>query len=272
MPINSSLLKRSFQPIVPIAADFAEHFFDDLFMGHPELRSLVSIDQATTLQTDLVQKMAFVIERIETPEELSKYLHSQGQELFKHGGRIDFLDWFGQSLINTLHYFYADNWTDELHALWSQAYGMVAEYMNKAIKTEVELSSLIQKQTSDLADQNSLPTASLNLVHDEPSQVVPASNSASVDKSSVEPSREKQLRHRIDQLASEVLYQSMEKQAHEVAARVIGEMKDTFFAQMVQSEIKKQATFWVEEILKSAVEAEANRLISDRFIPVSAVA
>jgi hypothetical protein len=73
-----------------------------------------------------------------------------------------------------------------------------------------------------------------------------------------------ELRARVDQLAAEILFASMERQAQEVAVRVVASLKDTYLSELVRDEVARQAKVWVGQLIQAAVEAEASQLILAR--------
>ncbi len=266
MSMSQSLLKRSFQPILPIADDFVDHFYGELFSAHPELRSLFSVEQFSKQKENLPVALAFVIENIQDSERVGSYLREMGKASVARGAKPEHLDWVGQAFLGSLRYFYSDNWTHELQVAWSAAVQFISDGLTQGMLEQVALHQNSDQGTNRTELEAAVSPASAQ--HEEVASIQAAAPvPAPADLIQSSPRESEPLRARVDQLASEVLINSMKRQAEDIAVQVVANLKETFLthlvAQIVQEEIKKQAAFCVTDILKAAVEAEAKRLIPE---------
>ncbi len=234
MSINPSLLKRSFQPILSIADDFVDHFYEVLLSEHSELRKLFSVESFSIQKMALAESLAFIVENIENTKKLEIYLKNMGMRHIEYGAKTEHLEWVGKALIGTLAYFYSDNWTQELQDTWMATYQLVSNLMKEGMMDGM-MEEFEQVQVDDAVA----------------SRVVTSEF------------KDVSLSGRVDQLAFDILQTSMKRQAEGIATQVFSELKDTFLSQLIRDEVKKQASAWVGEILKAAIEAEAAKLMED---------
>ena len=251
--MNSSLLKRSFEPIILIADDFVDHFYCELFRSHPELRSFFSVESFPEQKMKLAESLGFIVENIEDLDILKRYLVDLGRRHVHYGVIPEQLSWVGQALIATLIHFYADNWTEELEQTWLAAFSLISDAMMEGMEKMNANAEAAQGDLIELDRADGQRHQSGRDLKKEGSAEVAGSESQGLE-----------LRARVDQLAAEILFASMERQAQEVAVRVVASLKDTYLSELVRDEVARQAKVWVGQLIQAAVEAEASQLISAR--------
>jgi hemoglobin-like flavoprotein len=231
------LLKRSFQPILAVANDFLDYFYEELFRMHPEARALFSVDRFPHQKELLGSSLVFIVDHVEDQVELQRYLKALGKRHVHYGTQKEHFEWVGTALIESLKYFYADNWTQELERVWLAAYGLISQVMSDAL---------------------------IEAAKEQKEQKNPAVPGVVLEGSPTGGQASSQLSVRVDKLAFEILYASMQRQAESVVSQVVANLRETMIHQAVRDEVKKQVTSTVSEVLKSAIEFEANQLMMGR--------
>jgi NAD(P)H-flavin reductase/hemoglobin-like flavoprotein len=102
-------------------------FYSHLFLTHPETREMFPVSMAH--QRDrLFAALGDVLARVDDLDALVPILQQLGQDHRKFGTLAAHYPAVGASLLATLEHF-DDEWSDELAASWTEAYGVIAEVM-----------------------------------------------------------------------------------------------------------------------------------------------
>ena len=129
MPLNPSVIRESFDTIKPYSAEFITRFYDTLFKRYPVARALIKKDMELQKKA-LLKGLAYIVDNLESEEELVSYLQSMGsRHSDKYGALPEHYGWVAESFIDTLRYFFDDTWTTELEEQWTMALGFIAETM-----------------------------------------------------------------------------------------------------------------------------------------------
>jgi NAD(P)H-flavin reductase/hemoglobin-like flavoprotein len=102
-------------------------FYSHLFLTHPETRDMFPVSMAH--QRDrLFTALGEVMARVDDLDALVPILQQLGRDHRKFGAVAEHYPAVGTSLLTTLEHF-DDEWTEELAASWTEAYGLIAEVM-----------------------------------------------------------------------------------------------------------------------------------------------
>jgi NAD(P)H-flavin reductase/hemoglobin-like flavoprotein len=121
------LVKQSWDRIEPIAGRVAAQFYARLFVEAPELRELFPMVLGGQ-QEHFVLALRRVVQGLDSPLLLERYLHQLGQDHRKFAVRPEFYLPFGRALIATLREHSAE-WDDRIEEAWITAYATVADRM-----------------------------------------------------------------------------------------------------------------------------------------------
>jgi NAD(P)H-flavin reductase len=127
--MDTDRLKSNFAAVAAQGGDnVALFFYSHLFLHYPETRDM--FPPAMTRQRDrLVGALGRIVSNVDQVQELVPYLQDLGKDHRKYGAVAAHYPAVGQSLIATLRHFSGDEWTAELEADWTAAYGVVADTM-----------------------------------------------------------------------------------------------------------------------------------------------
>jgi len=122
------------------------YFYSDLFLRHPETRSLFPVSMAT--QRDrLVKALAAVVSNVDNLDEVTGFVQALGRDHRKFGAEPAHYGAVGTSLLATLAHFNGEAWTPQLAADWKAAYEIVAGVMIQAAEEDEKLRPAIWHAT-----------------------------------------------------------------------------------------------------------------------------
>lgn len=123
-------LKQSWNLVAAHGDQVALHFYSTLFLSHPETRQMFPMNMAG--QRDrLVTALGHVVSSVDQVEQLVGFLRELGADHRKFAVRAEHYPAVGAALLATLQHFLGDQWTEELAADWTAAYGLVAQVMQE---------------------------------------------------------------------------------------------------------------------------------------------
>jgi hemoglobin-like flavoprotein len=133
MALDPKALRSSFALIVERAPDMTARFYDVLFARYPSARPLFShAPAARAKQADMLQRaLVAVLEHLEDAAWLGEQLAALGAKHVGYGVRPEMYAWVGDALLATLGEIGGSEWTDELQAQWSEAYGVIVSLMRR---------------------------------------------------------------------------------------------------------------------------------------------
>ncbi len=125
MGLNVELLEKSFDLVAPKSTDITKRFYEILFDGSPEVRSLFKSDNSHRLLEGLV----FIVNHLRNQEALGKYLRALGERHVGYGVSEEDYPKVGRALVKTLEEFSGEAWTTEIEQAWVEAYGIIQSIM-----------------------------------------------------------------------------------------------------------------------------------------------
>lgn len=128
MIADARLVKESWDRLEPFAGRVAAHFYARLFVDAPELRDLFPMVMERQHE-HFVQAVRRVVQGLDSPLLLERYLGQLGQDHRKFAVRPEFYLPFGRALIATLREFSHAAWDDRVEEAWITAYATVADRM-----------------------------------------------------------------------------------------------------------------------------------------------
>jgi hemoglobin-like flavoprotein len=136
MPLDTQILKASFEEIKPVATEVVDHFYNDLFKRHPDSKQLFNPSRMEQQKTSLIQALVTIFDNIEKPQDLEKYLKQLGKRHVRYGVQSIHYEWVADSLLKTLQYFFDDTWTTQLEDAWMTVLGLISETMRSGAADE----------------------------------------------------------------------------------------------------------------------------------------
>ena len=129
MALDAGLLRSSFQLVIERAPDLTGRFYDTLFRRSPELEPLFSRRPRAAQERMLGEALGAVLDHLEDSPWLAEQLGAMGAAHVGYGVTPPMYDDVGAALLETLAAVAGDDWTPELAAQWTAAYGAISGLM-----------------------------------------------------------------------------------------------------------------------------------------------
>jgi hemoglobin-like flavoprotein len=130
-----ALVKSTWQSVVPIAAQAADIFYDELFTRDASLRRLFP-DDLTEQKKKLVTTLGRVVSSLDNLPAVLPAVEALGRQHVGYGVKPEHYATVGGALLATLQKGLGGAWNDEVQAAWSAAYGALSNAMMKASRVE----------------------------------------------------------------------------------------------------------------------------------------
>jgi hemoglobin-like flavoprotein len=127
-PSQVKLVQDSFAKVAPIADQAAEIFYGRLFEIAPEVRSLFHGDMAEQRRR-LVATLAVVVNGLGDLPSVLPAASALAKRHVGYGVRPEHYAVVGEALLWTLARGLGEQWTPEVAAAWTAAYGTLSGYM-----------------------------------------------------------------------------------------------------------------------------------------------
>lgn len=128
-PQQIDLIRASFAPLKPMAAQVAEAFYAQLFARDPALRALFRSGDMAQQGERLMQMLSAAIDMLDRPASLNPVLLKLGQRHAGYGVVEAHYASVGAALLDTLAAGLGDSFTPEVRDAWATMYGHVARSM-----------------------------------------------------------------------------------------------------------------------------------------------
>jgi len=129
MSLNVPLLRSSFDLVVERQPQLTRRFYEILFDRYPQTRPLFHRNQPELQEKMLTDALAAVMDRLDDAPWLTATLKQMGAKHLEYGVTDEMYGWVGASLLATLAEVAGKDWTPELEAAWTEAYGAIAGLM-----------------------------------------------------------------------------------------------------------------------------------------------
>jgi hemoglobin-like flavoprotein len=134
MAINVTLIRESFQALRPHVGEVFERFYAELFRKYPGVRPLFDQVDLKRQPQALASSIAHVVEYLEESDHVADYLSKMGARHVAYGAREEHFGPVADTLLETLEYYFEENWTPELKESWSALLGAAAEHMGRGMR------------------------------------------------------------------------------------------------------------------------------------------
>ena len=130
-------LKASWEAAAEVGPQLPLFFYSTLFLNNPPVRDMFPPSMAGQ-RDKLVAALGSVVSGIDQLDAVVPVVQALGRDHRKFGVLAEHYPAVGQALLTTLEYFLGDQWTPELAADWTEAYGIVAQVMQDAANAAAE--------------------------------------------------------------------------------------------------------------------------------------
>ena len=120
--------------LVDQRAEIGRHFYDGLFVRHPDVRPLFPADMAGQ-QRKLETAIELVVRRLGDQETLVPLLEDLGRRHADYGVLPEHFEAVGHQLLTTLEALSGPTWNDDLRRAWAHAYDRIAHVMVRGLES-----------------------------------------------------------------------------------------------------------------------------------------
>ena len=127
-PDQVKLVQQSFSQVAPIADQAAALFYDRLFEVAPQVKAMFPADM-TEQKKKLMATLAVVVNGLTNLETILPAASALAKRHVSYGVKPIHYPIVGEALLWTLERGLGADWTPELADAWSDAYGVLSDYM-----------------------------------------------------------------------------------------------------------------------------------------------
>ncbi|MFG3001863.1 globin domain-containing protein [Streptomyces sp. NPDC048340] len=137
-PHEIDLLRASVSVVEPLASDMTVYFYAILFARYPEVRPMFPPGMDTQ-RGRLLRALLRIVDLVDDPQSLVRFCGHLGRDHRKFGTLSAHFPAVGECLLASLARYAGPAWTSEIAAVWTKAYGVVAQVMISAAEEDEAL-------------------------------------------------------------------------------------------------------------------------------------
>lgn len=126
MSLNVPLLRSSFGLVVSRSPQITTRFYEIFFSRYPQVVPMFSRNSPEKQQQMLTQALAAVVDHLEDAPWLVETLRGLGAQHVGYGVADEMYNWVGECLLAAMAEAAGDDWSPEIEAAWTDAYGAIA--------------------------------------------------------------------------------------------------------------------------------------------------
>ena len=135
-PLEIELIRASWAGVEPIADTAAELFYGRLFELDHAIERLFRRTDMASQRKNLMQTLAVVVRSLDKLEQIVPAVEALGRRHAAYGVREAHYATVGDALLWTLGQGLGEDFTPEVRAAWTTAYGTLASVMIEAARTD----------------------------------------------------------------------------------------------------------------------------------------
>lgn len=129
MALNPALLRSSFELVISRNPLPTLRFYEVLFSKYPQLQPMFSRNARETQAQMLAGALVAVLDHLENAPWLVETLGAMGAKHVEYAVTADMYPMVGDALLTTLAEVAGDDWSPEIAAAWTEAYGAIVGLM-----------------------------------------------------------------------------------------------------------------------------------------------
>jgi NAD(P)H-flavin reductase/hemoglobin-like flavoprotein len=164
MTLDTARLQMSWKVVAQFGDQVPMFFYSRLFVAHPALRDMFPLSMEAQ-RDKLVTALGSVVSSVDDLPAVVPVLEQLGRDHRRFAVITDHYPQVGEALLATLAYFLGDDWTEELAADWTTAYGIVAKVMLDAAEVDGDSPPWyegtvldVERRTASVAVLNVIPS------------------------------------------------------------------------------------------------------------------
>ena len=137
--MNIEILEETFALIKPVAPQFTNSFYQNLFLKYPEIKPLFAETNLEEQEKKLLLSLVLIIDNLRNLTYLKDLLKKMGQRHLQYDVVSEHYPIVGQILLSTLQDYLGTHWTPEVKQAWTDAYKIVMDLMLEGAKEKHSL-------------------------------------------------------------------------------------------------------------------------------------
>lgn len=129
MALAFELLEQSFAAVAPQGNELVDVFYRHLFADFPQVKPLFATVDMADQKHKLLASLKLAVGNLRRPGTLIPALEELGARHVGYGAEEAHYPAVGQTLLKSLAEVAGDDWTEELHEAWAEAYGKISAIM-----------------------------------------------------------------------------------------------------------------------------------------------
>jgi NAD(P)H-flavin reductase len=125
------LVRESFAHVEKHETEMAQYFYGMLFALDPATREMFPANMEVQ-RSRLFRAVSHIVKLVDSPEELTPFLHQLGRDHRKFGVVAKEYDSLGIALLAAVKRYAGEAWTPEVEMAWAEAYAVAASAMQQA--------------------------------------------------------------------------------------------------------------------------------------------
>ncbi|MFD9301947.1 globin domain-containing protein [Streptomyces sp. NPDC060048] len=134
-PREIDLLRASVSVVEPLAADMTVYFYAILFARYPAVRPMFPPGMDAQ-RGRLLRALLRIVDLVDDPQSLVRFCGHLGRDHRKFGTLGAHFSAVGECLLASLARYAGPAWTEDIAAVWTKAYGLVAQVMISAAEED----------------------------------------------------------------------------------------------------------------------------------------
>lgn len=134
MSLNVKLLRESFEIVVERSPNLTHRFYEILFERYPQTQQMFPAGRRASQEGMLTNALVAVMDHLEDAPWLTGTLHALGAKHVDYGVTDEMYGWVGDALLRTLAEVAGNDWSPELEAAWTAAFGAIASLMQEGAR------------------------------------------------------------------------------------------------------------------------------------------
>ncbi|MFD2420574.1 globin domain-containing protein [Amycolatopsis pigmentata] len=135
--MDTAALRASWHKVAGFGGQVTLFFYSSLFLANPGTREMFPVSMAGQ-RDKLFGALGHVVSNVDDLDSAVPFLQQLGRDHRKFSVQAEHYPAVGGALLKTLEHFLGEDWTPELAADWTAAYGLVSEVMLTAANETAE--------------------------------------------------------------------------------------------------------------------------------------
>ncbi len=137
--MNIEIIEETFSLIRPVGTQFANSFYQNLFLKYPEIQPLFAETNLEAQEKKLLVSLVLIIDNLRDLSYLKELLKNMGKRHVEYDVVSEYYPLVGEILLSTLQEYLGKYWTAVVKQAWTDAYNTIGDLMLEGAKEKHSL-------------------------------------------------------------------------------------------------------------------------------------